>query len=153
MKILSWLASIFLKSPDDPINITYQDNFGLTSAAYFKDKASLVPMGTRFNASNLLSAVRCLLCEIGWKGNVIVTSGYRELEHNLEIGGKPHSLHMVGKAIDLADPGHWIIRSILKQPDLLKKYGLWMESPAHTPKHIHLDMGKRPEREIRVFNP
>ena len=45
-----------------------------------------------------------------------INSGYRTIEHNYEVGGKPNSSHIVGKAADLAITGsrqRWIITEAL----------------------------------------
>ena len=47
-----------------------------------------------------------------------INSGYRTIEHNQKVGGKPNSSHIVGKAADLAVKGsrqRWIITEALIQ--------------------------------------
>lgn len=47
-----------------------------------------------------------------------INSGYRTIEHNYEVGGKPNSSHIVGKAADIAVKGsrqRWIITEALIQ--------------------------------------
>ena len=47
-----------------------------------------------------------------------INSGYRTIEHNYEVGGKPNSSHIVGKAADLSVKGsrqRWIITEALIQ--------------------------------------
>ena len=58
---------------------------------------------------------------------------------------------MSGRAIDLYDPKHEIMQKIMAQPDLLKKYDLWLEDPEKTPTWTHLDNGTRTERALRIF--
>jgi hypothetical protein len=65
---------------------------------------------------------------------------------------------MTGKAIDiLDDKPQSLANKILTNPDLLKKYDLWLEDPAHTKgkntNWVHLDMGNRTERPLRMFKP
>lgn len=36
---------------------------------------------------------------------VIITSGYRSVEHNTAVGGSPKSQHLVGNAADIKIPG------------------------------------------------
>jgi len=45
-----------------------------------------------------------------------INSGYRTIEHNEKVGGKPNSSHIVGKAVDIAIKGsreRWIILEAL----------------------------------------
>lgn len=47
-----------------------------------------------------------------------INSGYRTIERNYEVGGKPNSSHIVGKAADIAVKGsrqRWIITEALIQ--------------------------------------
>ena len=47
-----------------------------------------------------------------------INSGYRTIEHNYEVGGKPNSSHIVGKAADIAVKGsrqRWINTEALIQ--------------------------------------
>lgn len=47
-----------------------------------------------------------------------INSGYRTIEHNYEVGGKPNSSHIVGKAADIAVKGsrqRWVITQALIQ--------------------------------------
>lgn len=103
------------------------------------------------NATVLLNRVNQLLKDLGIE-SVIVSSGFRPSKVNANIkGAAKKSLHMTGKAVDIADAKHEIAHKILARPDLLKKYDLWMEDIVHTPTWVHLDIGVRKERELRVF--
>ena len=82
-----------------------------------------------------------------------VTSGWRPAAINAKASGAKKSLHMVGKAVDLADSDGSIKEKILNKPYLLLDYGLWMEHPDATPGWVHLDTGVRSSRLIKVFKP
>ena len=57
----------------------------------------------------------------------------------------------------LDDDNQSLGKAILTNPDLLKRYGLWLEDIAHTKgkntNWVHLDTGTRKERDLRVFKP
>lgn len=84
-----------------------------------------------------------------------VTSGWRPLSVNLRSGGAKRSLHLVGKAVDLSDPGcpGEIEKKIMQNSHLLLDFGLWMEAAEATPQWIHLDTGIRDSRFVRIFKP
>ncbi len=103
------------------------------------------------NAIILLNKVNQLLEELGVK-KAVVTSGFRPAAVNANIkGAAKKSLHMLGKAVDIADVGNKLAHQILARPDLLEKYELWMEDPSCTPTWCHLDCGTRKDRPLRVF--
>lgn len=105
------------------------------------------------NALVLLNKVNQLLEELGIK-TATVSSGFRPSAVNAATkGAAKKSLHMSGRAIDLYDPKHEIAHKILANPELLKKYDLWMEDIAATPRWTHLDNGTRTERPLRIFKP
>lgn len=60
---------------------------------------------------------------------------------------------MSGLAVDIADPDGHLDEAIKAKPELLDKYGLWLEDPGHTPGWTHLDLGVRSSRPIRIFLP
>jgi hypothetical protein len=104
------------------------------------------------NAVILLNKVNQLLEELKIT-KVTVSSGFRPSAVNAATkGSAKKSLHMTGMAVDLADPKNEIGRLILTRPDLLKKYGLWLEDIASTPTWCHLDCSTaRKDRDLRVF--
>lgn len=108
------------------------------------------------NAKILLSKVNDLLLELKVPSSEIeVASGWRPASYNRMIGGAPSSWHVKGMAIDLIDdPDRPLLApTIADNYQLLEKYGLWMEEPTHTRGWVHLDMGTRQERPVRIFLP
>jgi hypothetical protein len=105
------------------------------------------------NAQALLDKVNPMLDEIGITvGDDGVSSGFRTAEANAATpGAAKKSNHMIGKAIDLKDHDHAIYDAILAQPDMLKKYGLWMEDARSAPTWCHLDDAERSPRDIQTF--
>lgn len=79
-----------------------------------------------------------------------VSSGYRPGHYNLAAHGAPHSLHKDCRACDFADPEGKLDAWCMANLDVLRKAGLQLEAPSHTPGWTHLDLGTRPNT---VFNP
>lgn len=106
------------------------------------------------NAKILLQKVNALITDLQLPDfEIEVVSGWRPESYNKLIGGSPHSYHVKGMAVDLSDDQQYISNAILKDAHLLARYELWMENPKETPSWCHLDIGTRPERQVRVFMP
>ena len=105
------------------------------------------------NATDLLSRVNPFLQELDIV-SVKVSSGWRPASINESLSNSAkQSYHMIGKAVDISDADGKLDALVQARPDLLKKYGLWLESPASTPGWCHLDCGSRLERTSRTFIP
>lgn len=104
------------------------------------------------NAKMLLLRVNALLQALKW-GPVKITSGYRSQAHNKKIGGAVASHHCYGRAVDIQDLNGDLYRAIASRPTLLKTFALWMEDGASTHGWVHLDIGTRHERPVRIFKP
>lgn len=130
----------------------------LTLESYLMGRDKLYPeewaLDYQSNALDLIKRVNNLFNALKLE-MVAVTSGWRPLAVNRRSGGVKRSLHMIGKAVDLLDPGLQgpIETAILTCPHLLLDFGLWMEDPLSTPGWIHLDTGIRSDRLIRTFKP
>ena len=81
---------------------------------------------------------------------MIVTSGYRTVEHNKAIGGAKLSRHCVCMACDFADQDGEIKAWVKDNPEVLEICDLYMEDPLACPSWIHLDTLPR---KTRVFKP
>lgn len=110
------------------------------------------------NINCLLDKVNLLLFELNIK-KAKVSSGWRPAAINAATSNAAKkSLHMTGKAIDiLDDKDQSLAHLILSKPELLTKYELWIEDPGHTKgkntNWVHLDIGTRSERPLRLFKP
>lgn len=109
------------------------------------------------NAVNLIIQINRLLKDLGVK-DVKVSSGFRPSAANQAAGGAKKSLHQRGLACDiLDDKNQTLYKLIAAKPDLLLKHGLWMEHGDFTKgkwtNWVHLDMGTRSERPVRIFKP
>lgn len=107
------------------------------------------------NATELLMRINALLSDLNIT-NVQISSGWRPPSINANVkGAAKKSAHMTGLACDLK--GQDVAIAILKSPDLLKKYSLWLENPSHTSSSsggwTHLDMVQRSARPLQMFNP
>lgn len=108
------------------------------------------------NAVTLLDKVINLLQELGVDPDQKdVSSGFRPSEVNAAIKNTAKkSLHMTGFAIDIKDADGSLGKLIASRPDLLRKYGLFIEDLKHTKGWVHLDMSKtRSDRPSRSFIP
>lgn len=110
------------------------------------------------NAIKLLALINQLLNELGID-SADVTSGWRPPQiNNKTTNAAKKSYHMLGMACDILDDDNQCLAKLVgSRPDLLKKYGLWMESPQSTKgintNWCHLDYGTRADRPSRVFLP
>lgn len=110
------------------------------------------------NINILLEKVNALFWELKIT-DAKVSSGWRPAAINATVANAAKkSHHMTGKAVDIVDDKEQsIAKKILSNPELLKKYDLWLEDPAHTKgkntNWVHLDIGTRSERPLRMFKP
>jgi len=111
------------------------------------------------NAERLVTAINAFLQEIGAKGPFRISSGFRPPEVNSKIANAAKkSLHTQCLAIDLLDDKNQSIAKLCaSKPDIMRKYGLFLEDPASTigknTNWCHLDLGLRADRPSRVFKP
>lgn len=104
------------------------------------------------NAQKLLDKVNAFLVEIGVK-DVKVSSGFRPSAVNAATpGAAKKSAHLSGLAIDIEDPDGKLDELVVSKPDLLRKYGLFVEDPKSTPKWCHIDCVDRTDRPSRQFS-
>jgi hypothetical protein len=110
------------------------------------------------NAIKLLGLINQLLSDLGIE-SADVTSGWRPPQiNNKTTNAAKRSYHMLGLACDILDnEDQNLCNLVASRPDLLRKYGLWMESPTATKGHntnwCHIDCGTRADRPSRVFLP
>lgn len=134
----------------------------ITTEAYFMGRDSQYSEefseDILLNSIILLEKVNALLWHLGIK-KAEVSSGWRPAAINANVANAAKkSLHMVGKAIDIKDDNtQSLAKKILTRPELLKTLDLWLEDPAATKgkytNWVHLDLGVRKERELRMFKP
>lgn len=106
------------------------------------------------NALNLIVAVNSLLEELQWTEPIIVSSGWRPASLNATVkGAAKKSGHIIGKSIDLADKDHKLYNLVVSKPDLLRKYGLFVEDGDTAKTWLHLDIVDRADRPSRIFKP
>ena len=103
------------------------------------------------NALELLDRVNILLGEFGQERKI--NSGWRPPAVNGKTpGAAPLSKHMLGLAVDLADPEGDLDEWCLENVDALERVGLWLEHPAATKSWCHLQ-SVPPKSGKRVFYP
>ncbi len=105
------------------------------------------------NINKLILAVNAFLTEVGIT-NASISSGFRPSDVNANIpNAAKRSLHMRGLALDLVDSDGKLDQLFASKPELLRKYGLWLEDPASTINWTHCDIGQRLDRPSRIFKP
>lgn len=106
------------------------------------------------NITRLLEAVNSFLKELN-VDSVKVSSGFRPSDVNAKIANAAkRSLHTQGLAIDLQDSDGKLDELFIKHPDLMKKYGIFLEHPDDTKSWSHIDISPtRKDRPSRVFKP
>lgn len=109
------------------------------------------------NVAKTRAVVSEFFLAIGWDGDTIVTSGWRPRSINAAAGGAKNSAHLRGLAVDILDPDGVLYQLCTKYPELMKKFGVWIENYAYTNKKngrwLHIDTVKRPERDLHIFIP
>ncbi len=125
----------------------------ITSSGKYPERAKAMTPEVQANMEAFLPNLAMLTVELKLK-DLKISSGFRPPEVNDRIpGAAPKSLHMVGKAVDIVDFDGKIKHLVANHPELLRKYGLWMESGEFTPGWCHIDCGSRTDRPSRQFKP
>jgi uncharacterized protein YcbK (DUF882 family) len=97
-----------------------------------------------------------------WGNPMVVTSGFRSMEHHLEIYRKKgitnkndipmRSNHLSGKAVDISDVNCKLQKWCLENEFTLAKIGLWMEDFKYTQTWVHFQICP-PKSGNRFFIP
>lgn len=70
-----------------------------------------------------------------------ITSGWRSKKKNKQVGGVPHSFHLIGEAIDIVKSGKSCTMSLEQIGGIATL--LYDGVIVYRDGHIHLDLGKR----------
>lgn len=132
----------------------------VTASGRYPDRAksSELTDEVKSNINDLITRVNALLSDLGIK-QVSVSSGFRPSAVNAATkGAAKKSGHMVGKCVDLVDDKEQSLgKLITSKPELLRKYGLFLEDLAATKGQnsnwAHLDTIERKDRPSRTFKP
>lgn len=79
---------------------------------------------------------------------IVITSGFRCVKHNTEVGGKPNSAHLTGEAADIAcysDATRWELLNIF--------FALGVKRIEVGPTWLHVDVAGPPKPQGVVFFP
>ncbi len=154
--MFNFLKSLFKPKVEPMISLS---DYLTTSGAYpEREKSSELTPELRKNAERLLKAVNSLLSEIDAKF-AKVSSGFRPAVVNAGIGNAAKkSLHMQCLAVDILDDRSQSLgKKLAANPDLLRKYGLFLEdldaTKGKNTNWAHLDLGTRADRPSRIFKP
>ncbi len=139
--------------------ITLQDYFTSSGAYPEREKSPELTGIVRASAVILLDKVNKLLDELNYQGSRKLSSGFRPSNINAATpGSAKKSAHMSGRGLDIIDDkDQTLAKLVASRPDLLRKYGLFLESPDHTKgkytNWIHCDYVSRADRPSRTFIP
>lgn len=131
-------------------------NDWVTSSGKYPERAKSEDLTdeVKVNATSFLAVLNNFLQELTPDVDYSVSSGFRPSSVNSKIpNAAKKSLHMTGLAIDLVDADGELDKLIQSKPELLDKYGLWLEHPDKTIGWCHIDKGIRTQRKIRIFHP
>ena len=151
--LLKILQSLFSK----PTIVSESPKEVITLDQYFMGRRELYPnefaQYISDNAVLLLKVVNPFLLELGIT-EAEVTSGWRPNSLNATVpNAVQHSNHTIGKAVDIKDVDGKLDNLFRAHPELLRQYGLFLESPDSTPGWSHLDIATRTDRPSRIFLP
>lgn len=133
-------------------------NDWITSSGSYPERAKSkeLTQEVKDNAELLIAKVNTLLEDLGIK-SVKISSGFRPSAANAAAGGAKKSGHLGGFALDIQDDKDQTIgKLILKNHEMLKTHGLWMEDLGSTKGNsnwVHIDWTKRSDRKINTFKP
>jgi len=138
--------------------ITLQDL--ITSSGSYNDRYSSPELTNELkdNGILLINKVNQLLTDLNIN-KVKVSSGFRPSNVNAKVpNSTKKSAHMTCRAVDLMDDKQQSLGLLIaSKPDLLRKYGLFMEDLNSTKgkytNWVHLDYVDRPDRPSRIFKP
>ncbi len=132
----------------------------ITASGKYLDRAKSPELTdeVKSNIEDLITRVSSLLSELGIK-QVTVSSGFRPSAVNAGVkGAAKKSGHMIGKCLDLLDDKQQSLgKLVASKPELLRKYGLFLEDLSATKGQnsnwVHLDTIQRADRSSRTFKP
>lgn len=121
-----------------------------------------VPIAHQHNMEKTLICVNKL--REAWGKPIVVTSGYRSLQHHLEIYSKKgitdrskipmQSKHLSGLAVDLSDPDGSLYKWAYNNQDKLTEWGIWCERDTKGWLHCQsVPYGSYNEGKSRFFYP
>jgi hypothetical protein len=88
-----------------------------------------------------------------WAKPMIVNSGWRPPEINASTpGAATHSKHMIGLAVDIADPDGSLWAWVLQNLSTMQQLNLFFEDKRWTPGWVHFQLGG-PASGHRIFVP
>lgn len=119
-----------------------------------------IPIEHQHNLEELLKRINQI--RTAYNIPMTVTSGYRSLQHHLEIYSRKgitdrskipmQSRHLYGQAVDIADADGKLKAWVLQNVNLLEDIGLWCEDFNATPTWCHFQIVS-PKSGKRFFLP
>lgn len=128
----------------EEVNVVYYSNGSINQHGYYlasyilRDQRQNKMMYVDIKLLDLICAVQAWIKHYGYKGPIIVHSGFRTVSTNNKLeGSAKKSMHLVGRAVDFSIPG--VKSSILA--DIAKKFNAGGIGVYYHRNFLHMDTG------------
>ena len=137
----------------EPKEVNPEKNYKVTRAEVLmgRDKDHPLNDDQNKNLNDLLAKIN-IIRDIYGKP-MSVSSGYRPAAINANVGGAANSTHTLCQAVDIRDPNGQFREWCLKNLQLFKDNGLWLEDFRWTPTWVHIQTRPASRRVFIPFNP
>ena len=137
----------------EPKEVNPEKNYKVTRAEVLmgRDKDHPLSDDQKKNLDDLLAKIN-IIRDIYGKP-MSVSSGYRPAAINANVGGATNSTHTLCQAVDIRDANGQFREWCLKNLQLFKDNGLWIEDFKWTPTWVHIQTRPASRRIFIPFNP
>lgn len=107
-------------------------------------KGQEIPSDLQANLEDLYKKINLVRSKYGKP--MIVTAGYRTVEHDKSKGRSGKSDHCKCKAIDIYDPKRELAQWVKENEDFIASIPLWIEHLDYTKNWVHFTTTKKSKR-------
>lgn len=104
-------------------------------------KGQNIPEDLKANLADLYAKINLVRTKYGKP--MIVTAGYRTVEHDLSKGRSGKSDHCKCKAIDIYDPDRKLAEWVKENQEFIASIPLWIEHLDYTSNWVHFTTTKK----------